>query len=47
MDAAYIRAYYPNGFNIFNELPLHLCNIKYSPLVFSISAFPWRGFSEC
>ena len=28
MDAAYIRAYYPNGFNIFNELPLHLCNIN-------------------
>ena len=27
MDAAYVRAYYPNGFNIFNELPLHLCNI--------------------
>ena len=25
---AYIRAYYPNGFNIFNELPLHLCNIN-------------------
>ena len=24
----YIRAYYPNGFNIFNELPLHLCNIN-------------------
>ena len=47
MDAAYVRAYYPNGVNIFNELPLHLCNIKYSPLVFSISAFPWRGFSEC
>ena len=23
MDAAYVRAYYPNGFNIFNELPLH------------------------
>ena len=28
MDATYIRAYYPNGFNIFNELPLHLCNIN-------------------
>ena len=28
MDAAYVRAYYPNGFNIFNELPLHLCNIN-------------------
>ena len=28
MDAAYIRAYYPNGFSIFNELPLHLCNIN-------------------
>ena len=28
LDAAYIRAYYPNGFNIFNELPLHLCNIN-------------------
>ena len=28
MDAAYIRAYYPNGFNLFNELPLHLCNIN-------------------
>ena len=28
MDAAYIHAYYPNGFNIFNELPLHLCNIN-------------------
>ena len=26
MDAVYIRAYYPNGFNIFNELPLHLCS---------------------
>ena len=25
MDAAYVRAYYPNDFNIFNELPLHLC----------------------
>ena len=28
MDAAYVSAYYPNGFNIFNELPLHLCNIN-------------------
>ena len=28
MDATYIRAYYPNGFSIFNELPLHLCNIN-------------------
>ena len=28
MDAVYVRAYYPNGFNIFNELPLHLCNIN-------------------
>ena len=28
LDAAYIRAYYPNGFSIFNELPLHLCNIN-------------------
>ncbi len=28
MDAAYVRAYYPNGFNLFNELPLHLCNIN-------------------
>jgi len=28
LDTAYIRAYYPNGFNIFNELPLHLCNIN-------------------
>mgnify|MGYP002752206995 FL=1 len=28
MDATYIHAYYPNGFNIFNELPLHLCNIN-------------------
>ena len=28
LDAAYIRAYYPNGFNIFNELPLHLCSIN-------------------
>ena len=28
MDATYIHAYYPNGFSIFNELPLHLCNIN-------------------
>lgn len=28
MDAAYVRVCYPNGFNIFNELPLHLCNIN-------------------
>ena len=27
-DAVYVSAYYPNGFNIFNELPLHLCNIN-------------------
>ena len=28
MDAAYVRACYPNGFNIFNELPLYLRNIN-------------------
>ena len=27
-DAVYVSAYYPNGFNLFNELPLHLCNIN-------------------
>ena len=27
-DSAYVSAYYPNGFNFFNELPLHLCNIN-------------------
>ena len=27
-DAAYVSAYYHNGFNFFNELPLHLCNIN-------------------
>ena len=27
-DAVYVGAYYPNGFNLFNELPLHLCNIN-------------------
>ena len=33
MDAAYIRAYYPNGFRIFNELPLHLCPVPCSMLL--------------
>lgn len=34
MDAAYVSAYYPNGFNIFNELPLHLCNINLFLILF-------------
>ncbi len=28
MDAEYASAYHPNGFNLFSELPLHLCNIN-------------------
>ena len=30
-DAVYVSAYYPNGFNIFNELPLHL-NLRWREL---------------
>ena len=38
-DAVYVSAYYPNGFNLFNELPLHLCNIN----LFLIPLGVWRG----
>ena len=37
-DAVYVSAYYPNGFNLFNELPLHLCNIN----LFLIPLGVWR-----
>ena len=38
VDAVYVSAYYPNGFNLFNELPLHLCNIN----LFLIPLGVWR-----
>lgn len=38
MDTEYVGAYHPNGFNLFSELPLHLCNIN----LFLIPLGLWR-----
>ena len=45
MDAAYIRAYYPNGFNIFNELPAPLILAGYMYAVCALSRLT-RGAEE-
>ena len=45
MDAAYIRAYYPNGFNIFNELSAPLILAGYMYAVCALSRLT-RGAEE-